>query len=126
MAFADPLALKNAAAAAVSLTRRGPIPNGNRYVDTAATPAASFSTDIRSLLVTPKSGQKYTRNIVTFGITRTDVDDKQHVGSLSVSLVRPLATDITDTDINDLFAMWAEFLIASAGGYLAKFKRGET
>lgn len=126
MAFPDPLALKNAAAAAVSLTRRNPIPNGNLYVDVASTNAVVTDTTIRRIL-SPKQGNvpASSRNIVTFSRLRYDTDENPIKGSLSVSLVTPSSDIFTSTDINDLFALWAEFLVVSSGDYKSRFIRGE-
>lgn len=127
MAFPDPLALKNVAAAAVSFPRMNPVPNGNLYRRDTSTAVLSDECVIRSLF-TPKKGTAgaYSRNIVTFSRKIMDTDDNLHTGSLSVSLVRPSATDFADTDVNELYALWAEFLIASSGTYKSRFNRGET
>jgi hypothetical protein len=126
MSFPDPLALKNSSAAAVSLTRRLPIPNGNRYTDVASTPTKNTSCDIRTVYTPAKSGKDaYNRSIATFSIKRVDGQEVEHTGSLSLSLVRPLNVDITDADMADLFAMLSEFLIAASGDYKTRFMRNE-
>lgn len=126
MAFPDPLVLKNAAAASVSFTRRSAIANGNSYVSTTSTPALTDSVALR-YTVTPRKGTVDGSNRSSFTVkrTRVDADGFEHVGSLTFSLVRSHDTDITDTDINDLYAYAAEFLIASAGDYKLRFNRGE-
>lgn len=127
MAFPDPLSIKNAAAAAVTFSRYGVVPNGNLYRDTASSAALVTLTAIRRIF-NPKKGTTpaTNRHIVTFSRERVDADDNRITGSLSLSLVRPLAADITDADIADLFAMCADFLIASSGDYKTRFQRGET
>lgn len=139
MALPDPLSIKNAAAVAQTFTRRLPIANGNRYMTTASTPALSDFIDIRSITTPSKGTRKGAtsssnpsgfkegnmRNIVTFGRLRTDIDDLQHIGSTSISFVRPLGADILDADVNDLFAFMADFLVASTADYKNRFIRGE-
>lgn len=126
MAFPDPLVLKNVAAANVNYTRRNPIPNGNRYVDVVSTPALTDYVTIRSIPQGAKTQYGAgTRNIVTFARERKDTDDNMHPAVLSVSLFRPFATDITDADLDELFARWVEFRIAASGDYLSRFRRGE-
>jgi hypothetical protein len=125
MAQPDPLVLKNNAAVATNFTRRLPVPNGNEYVAVTANPNWKPSVTIRTIYSPAKgSASSSTRNIATFAIRRVDADDNVHLGSLSLSLVRPLATDITDADINDLYAYMAEFLESSAD-YKLRFNRGE-
>jgi hypothetical protein len=65
------------------------------------------------------------RNIATFSVRRVDDEEKVHTASLSLSLLRPMATDITDADIENLYAYMAEFLVADSGGYKTRFTRGE-
>jgi hypothetical protein len=125
MAFPDPIQLKDSAAAVSDFSRRLPIPNGNQYVSTASSAAYSPKVELRSFIVTPKKGDKYMRNVVTISITRVDADDLPHTGSLSMSYVRPLATDITDADMTNLYAYMADFLVTAAGGYKTRFSRGE-
>jgi hypothetical protein len=127
MAFPDPLALKNVADATVSFPRMAPIPQGNSYRRDTSTAALTDEVTIRSLF-TPKKGAAgaYNRNIVTFSRKILDTDDNVHTGSLSVSLVRPTAADFTDSDVEELFSLWEEFLVAASGSYKARYMRGET
>jgi len=126
MAFPDPLVIKDAADVSQSYSRRLPIPNGNRYVRVDSTSPLTDSCDIRTLY-TPKKGGKdaYHRHIITFTRTRVDADDMAHAASLSMSLVRSIATDVTDADIDELFAAMADFLETSSGDYKTRFERGE-
>lgn len=126
MALPDPLALKDNAAVARTFTRRLPIPNGNRYVDTSSTSTRTNACEVRSLYTASKPGKDaFNRNIASFSIARVDVDEQVHTAVLSLSLSRPVGSDITDTDISDLYAYMQEFLAAAAGDYKTRFNRGE-
>lgn len=126
MAFPDPLALKNAAATAVSFTRRNAVPNGFAYVSTTSTPALTDSVLTR-FSVTPKKGTTdgSNRSIVSFQRKRVDSDGFDHSATLSLTLARSHDPDVTDADISDLYAYLAEFLIAASGDYKLRFNRGE-
>lgn len=126
MAFPDPVTLKNAAAANVSLTRRNPVTNGNLYRDVASTPSRQIEVMIRSLQIA-KSGNREagTQNTVTFTVKRVNTAGILSTCPLSLQLRRPISADITDSDVSDLFAMLAEFLIAASGDYKTRFTRGE-
>jgi hypothetical protein len=126
MAFPDPFLVKNVAAADQTYTRRGPIPQGNLYVDVLASPAARYFVALRSILTPRKAGVPGSmRNIVTFGLDITDSDDNVHTTSLAMSLVRPSVTDVSDAHVDDLFARLADFNLRDSKAYQTRFIRGE-
>jgi hypothetical protein len=81
---------------------------------------------LRSLQVA-KSGNREagTQNTVTFIVKRVNTAGVLSTCPLSLQLRRPISADITDSDVSDLFAMLAEFLIAVSGDYKTRFTRGE-
>jgi hypothetical protein len=126
MSFPDPFLVKNVAAADQSYTRRNPIPQGNMYVDILATPDVRHFVTVRNIM-TPRTAKASAsmRNIVTFGLDVTDTDDIVHTATLSLSLVRPSVTDISDVHIDELFARVADFNARDSKAYQTRFRRGE-
>jgi hypothetical protein len=127
MAFPDPLQIKNVATTPVDYTRRLPIPNGNRYVSTTSTGTVQQFIDARAIFQKKNKpdADSLNRHIITFGFTRVDDEEKVHTASLALSLTRPVGTDITDGDVEEMFAALSDFLVASSGAHLTRFKRGE-